>query len=116
MERVRKWGPRFTWPAVIVTPFLPIPNTIVYAVAGWAGMSLATFIVLDLIGTALWTGLLVGLGWELGHHAVVVAETISRYSLWIALGIVVLVVAGQFRGGRRKPTGFHPQALGARYE
>ena len=102
MARVRKSGPRFTWPAVIVSPFLPIPNTIVYAVAGWAGMRLVTFIVLDFIGTALWTGLLIGLGWELGHHAVVVAEAISKYSLWISLGIVVIVVAGQFRPSRHK--------------
>jgi membrane protein DedA with SNARE-associated domain len=102
MARVHKWGPRFTWPAVIVTPFLPIPNTIVYAVAGWAGMRLVTFIVLDFIGTALWTGLLIGLGWGLGHHAVVVAQAISRYSLWVSLGIVVIVVVGQFRPARRK--------------
>lgn len=101
MERVHRWGRRFTWPAVVVSPFLPIPNTIVYAVAGWAGMSLVAFIVLDLIGTALWVGLLIGLGWELGHHAVVVAQTISKYSLWISLGIVVIVLVGQFRGARR---------------
>jgi membrane protein DedA with SNARE-associated domain len=111
MARVHKWGPRFTWPAVIVSPFLPIPNTIVYAVAGWAGMRLATFIVLDFIGTALWVGLLVGLGWALGHHAVVVAEAISKYGLWISIGIVVIVVVGQFRGTRRKglvPPGTRP--------
>jgi membrane protein DedA with SNARE-associated domain len=102
MARVRKWGRRFTWPAVVVSPFLPIPNTIVYAVAGWAGMRLVTFIVLDFIGTALWVGLLISLGWELGHHAVVVAQTISKYSLWISVGIVVIVLAGQFWGGRRK--------------
>jgi membrane protein DedA with SNARE-associated domain len=111
MARVHKWGPRFTWPAVIVTPFLPIPNTIVYAVAGWAGMRLVTFIALDFIGTALWTGLLVGLGWELGHHAVVVAQAISKYSLWVSVGIVVIVVVGQFRGSRRKeltPPGTRP--------
>jgi membrane-associated protein len=102
MQRVRKWGPRFTWPAVVVSEFLPIPNTIVYAIAGWAGMRLIVFIVLDFIGTALWVGLLIGLGWALGQHAVDVAETISRYSLWISIGIVVLVVVGQFRGSRRK--------------
>ncbi|HEY6792405.1 MAG TPA: VTT domain-containing protein, partial [Trebonia sp.] len=102
MARVHKWGRRFTWPAVVVSPFLPIPNTIVFAVVGWAGMGLVTFIVLDFIGTALWTGLLIGLGWELGHHAVVVAQAISKYSLWVAIGIVVIVVAGQFWPTRRK--------------
>ncbi len=75
-------------------------------------MSLVTFIVLDFIGTALWVGLLISLGWELGHHAVVVAQAISRYSLWISVGIVVIVLVGQFRGARRRkellPPGTQP--------
>jgi membrane protein DedA with SNARE-associated domain len=29
--------------------------------AGWAGVRLMTFLVLDLIGTMLWTGMLIGL-------------------------------------------------------
>jgi membrane-associated protein len=105
MQRVHKWGPRFTWPAVIVSDFLPIPTSIIYAVAGWAGMSLLVFIALDFIASGLWIGLLVGLGWALGHHAVVVAQAISKYSLWISLGIVVIVVAGQFGGARRRSRG-----------
>lgn len=102
LARVQRWGWRFSWPAVIVSPFLPIPNTIIYVIVGVAGMRLGTFIVLDIIGTALWVGLLVGLGYELGQRAVTVAQTISHYSLWVSLGIVVLVVAGQFRASRRK--------------
>ena len=102
MRRVHKWGPRFTWPAVIVSDFLPIPTSIIYAVAGWAGMGFVTFIALDFIASGLWIGLLVGLGWALGHHAVVVAQAVSKYSLWISLGIVVIVVAGQFRTARRR--------------
>jgi membrane-associated protein len=101
MARVQRWGRRFTWPAVIVSPFLPIPNAIVYVVAGWAGMRLVTFIILDAISTLLWAGMLAGLGYSLGHHAVVVAQAISRYGLWISIGIVLLVVAGQVRTARR---------------
>jgi membrane-associated protein len=101
MVRVRRWGRWFTWPAVILSPFLPVPNAIVYVVAGWAGMRLVTFIVLDVISTLLWAGMLAGLGYALGHHAVVVAQSISRYGLWISIVIVVLVVAGQVRAARR---------------
>jgi membrane protein DedA with SNARE-associated domain len=100
MARVHRWGRKFTWPLVVVAPFLPLPNPIAYAVAGWAGMSLVTFLILDLIGTMMWAGMLVGLGYSLGHHAVVVAQTISRYGLWISIGIVVLVVLAQIRGAR----------------
>ena len=93
----------------MIAPFLPIPNAIIYAVAGWAGMSLMTFLILDMIGTLAWAGVLAGLGYELGHHAVVVAQTISRYGLWISIAIVVLVVVGQIRNARSA-------ALAARYE
>jgi membrane-associated protein len=100
MARVQRWGWKFTWPAVVLTPFLPVPNAIVYAVAGWAGMSLVTFLILDVISTLLWAGLLAGLGYTLGQHAVTVAQTISRYGLWISIGIVVLVVMAQVRNAQ----------------
>jgi len=98
--RVHRWGRWFTWPAVILSPFLPIPNALVYAVAGWTGMSWVTFLVLDAIGSLAWAGMLAGLGYALGQHAVSVAQAISRYGLWAAIAIVVLVVAAQLRNGR----------------
>ena len=100
IARVGRWGRWFTWPIVVVAPFLPLPTPLVYAVAGWAGMSLVTFLILDLIGTMMWAGMLAGLGYSLGHHAVVVAQTISKYGLWISIGLVVLVVAAQLRSAR----------------
>jgi membrane protein DedA with SNARE-associated domain len=98
--RVSRWGWRFTWPAVVLAPFLPIPSAIFYVAAGWAGMSIVTFLVLDLIATLLWTGMLAGLGYALGQHAVNVAQTISHYGLWVSIGIVVLVVVSQQRSVR----------------
>ena len=102
MARVQRWGRKFTWPAVMVAPFLPVPNAIVYAMAGWAGMSWVTFLILDAIGSLLWAGMLAGLGYALGQHAVTVAQTVSRYGLWISIGIVVLMVIGQVRDSRRQ--------------
>jgi membrane protein DedA with SNARE-associated domain len=100
MGRVQRWGRKFTWPAMIVAPFLPIPTAIIYVVAGWAGMRLVTFIILDAIGTLLWAGTLAGLGYALGHHAVVVAQTISHYGLWISIGLIVVIVFFQVRSQR----------------
>ena len=100
IARVRRSGRRFTWPAVILAPFLPVPTALIYAVAGWTGMRAVTFLILDLIGSLLWTGLLVGLGYALGQHAVTVAQAISRYGLWASIGIVILVVLAQMRGSR----------------
>jgi membrane protein DedA with SNARE-associated domain len=101
MGRVDRWGRKFTWPAVIIAPFLPIPNAIIFVIAGWAGMRLLTFVILDVIGTLLWAGLLVGLGYALGHHAVVVAQGISHYGLWVSIGLVVLVMFFQVRSQRQ---------------
>jgi len=100
MDRVHRWGRKFTWPAVIVSPFLPIPSAIIFVIAGWAGMRLLTFIILDIIGTLLWVGTLAGLGYALGHHAVVVAQTVSHYGLWISIGLIVVVVFFQVRAQR----------------
>jgi membrane protein DedA with SNARE-associated domain len=82
MARVQRAGRKFTWPAVVASSFFPIPRAIIYVIAGWAGMRLITFLILDLIGVLLWAGLLAGLGYALGHNAVVAAKTISHYSWW----------------------------------
>jgi membrane-associated protein len=100
VARVNRSGRWLTWPAVVLSPFLPIPNALVYAAAGWTGMSWLTFLILDAIGSLLWAGLLAGLGWALGQSAVNVAQEISKYGLWVSIAIVVLVVASQMRGAR----------------
>ncbi len=100
MARVERWGRKFTWPAVVIANFLPIPSAIIYVIAGWAGMRLLTFVILDIISTLLWAGLLAGLGYALGHHAVVVAQAISHYGLWVSIGLVVVIVFFQVRSQR----------------
>ena len=100
MARVHRWGRKFTWPAMVIVPFTPVPNVIVYAAAGWAGMSWVTFLILDAVGSLLWAGMLAGLGYTLGQHAVTVAQTISRYGLWVSIGIVVLIVIAQIRNAQ----------------
>jgi membrane protein DedA with SNARE-associated domain len=102
VARVQRSGRWLTWPAVVLSPFLPIPNALVYAVAGWTGMNWLTFLVLDAIGSLMWAGLLAGLGYALGQHAVDVAQEISKYGLWVSIAIVVLVVASQMRGARAR--------------
>jgi membrane protein DedA with SNARE-associated domain len=99
--RIQQAGRKFTWPAVVVSYFLPIPRAIIYVIAGWSRMRLVTFIILDLIGALLWAGLLAGLGYALGHHAVVAAKTISHYSWWFTIGIVALAVIFSVRSHRR---------------
>jgi membrane protein DedA with SNARE-associated domain len=110
LPRVQQAGRKVTWPAVVASSFLPIPRALVFVVAGWAGMRLVTFLILDLIGSLLWSGLLSGLGYALGHRAVVAAAAISRYSWWVTIGIVVLTVIFTVRSQRRMRTAAASQA------
>lgn len=85
--------------AVILARLLPIPSPLIFAAAGWNGMSLRRFMVLDLAGTSLWVGLVVGLGYAIGHPAVHIAHQITRYGLLLALAFVlVALVVGGLRG------------------
>jgi membrane-associated protein len=104
MARVERWGRKFTWPAMIVWPFVPLP-VVIYLIAGWAGMWWTTFLILDLIGTLLWVGMLTGLGYAIGQPAVHVAQTISHYSLYISIGLVVVIVVLSVRSQRRMLAG-----------
>ncbi|MBO0814934.1 MAG: VTT domain-containing protein [Actinobacteria bacterium] len=101
LGRVQQAGRRFTWPAVVLSSFIPIPRAIIFVIVGWAGMRLVTFLILDVISVLLWAGLLAGLGYTLGHHAVVAAKTVSHYSLWFTIGLVALSVLLVLRSQRR---------------
>ena len=82
--------------------FQPIPNVLIYAAAGWTRMRLVTFLVLDLIGSLLWIGFCVGLGYAIGQRAVKIAEGIGKYALYITIALIVVVFARQYWAASRK--------------
>ncbi len=84
---------RFGGLAVALAPFLPIPSSFVYAAAGWTGMSFRRFMVFDVLGMLAWIGLIVGLGYAVGHPAVQVAKAISHYALLVTIGVVAIGLA-----------------------
>jgi membrane protein DedA with SNARE-associated domain len=96
-EVFQRWGP---W-AVVVAYYLPIPNAIIYAAAGESGLSLPTFIVLDLIGSALGLVPIILLGFAIGQSAVDVAQLITRYAGIFTVVLVVLLVARGIWQARR---------------
>ena len=87
---------------VVLAYYLPVPNNLLYALAGWKpGFGLLRFIVLDLIGTMLYTTLGVGLGYLLGSRAAHVAGLISRYSIAATVALVVgLILVAWWRNRR----------------
>jgi membrane-associated protein len=84
---------RFGGLAVALAPFLPVPSSFIYAAAGWTGMSLRRFLVFDLIGMLVWIGVIVGLGYAIGHPAVQVAKAISHYALLTTIALIAITIA-----------------------
>jgi membrane protein DedA with SNARE-associated domain len=95
---------RFGGLAVALAPYIPVPSAFIYAAAGWTGMSLRRFMVFDVLGMLSWIGLIVGLGYAIGHPAVRVAKTISHYGLLATIALVAIAVAiAAFRARRTAP-------------
>jgi membrane-associated protein len=99
--RLQRTTERFGGAAVVLAPFLPVPTVLIYAAAGLGGMRLRVFLMLDLLGSLVWAATLVGLGYALGQRAVDVAHAITRYSLWLTLALIAVIVARQIRQARR---------------
>jgi membrane protein DedA with SNARE-associated domain len=95
-HQLEKLTKRFGWVAIIIAYFQPVPNVLIYAAAGWTRMRLWKFLVLDLIGSGLWIALCIGLGYAIGQDAVDIAKQISRYGLYLGLGLIVVVFARQY--------------------
>jgi len=80
--------------AAVVLAVLPgIPTAVVYAMAGWAGMRLTTFLLLDLLGTLTMTALVTGLGYSLGQQAVDLVLLVDRYASVVSLTMIAAAAA-----------------------
>ncbi|HLY64068.1 MAG TPA: DedA family protein [Chloroflexota bacterium] len=86
---LRRWG---RW-ALVLAYYQPLPNAVIYMAAGETGMSLPLFVLLDLIGTALFIVPVVLLGYALGQSAVNLAQLITRYA-GISTAVLVVLVVG----------------------
>jgi membrane-associated protein len=89
LARLHRLESRFGPFAVVLAYVLPIPSALVYAAVGDGGMRLWIFLILDFLGTLLWTTLLAGAGWLAGRAAVDIADAVGHYSLWVTIALVV---------------------------
>jgi membrane-associated protein len=103
LARLHRLEARFGPAAVVLAYFQPLPTGVVYAAVGDGGMRLWVFLLLDALGTMLWTGVLAFLGWQLGHAAIDVADAVARYGLWATIGLVVAIIVWRSFRIRRSP-------------
>ncbi|MGY2873308.1 membrane-associated protein [Marmoricola sp. URHA0025 HA25] len=98
--RLERMAERYGPAGVVLAYYLPLPTVLIYAAAGLSGMRLRTFLALDLLGTLLWVGPAVGLGYAIGKPAVDVVHKIDHYSTLLTIAVVVVVIAAQARRRR----------------
>ena len=93
MARSERWFQRWGAWSIAFGYYIPfVPATLFYLAAGESRMRIRTFVVADLAGTLTWIGIHVGAGYAAGKRATDIAQTISRYGLWVAVGLIVAVV------------------------
>jgi membrane protein DedA with SNARE-associated domain len=103
IARAERRGTRFARPAVLLSALLPVTGAPVYAAAGWVGLPLVTFVILDAIGCAAWAAVLATCGYLLGARGVAVAGLVARYALAsIAVLVVVAVAPHLWQAWRRR--------------
>ena len=84
---------RFGSLAMIACWFVPfLPSAIVYAFVGDVGMRLRKFLLLDFIAAVLYRGLWMYLGFLIGQPAKDFVDLLAKYSFYLSIVALVLVV------------------------
>ena len=88
--RATELDPKILRAAVVLAVLPGVPTAVVYAMAGWARMRLATFLLLDLAGALLMTALVAGVGYGLGQHAVDLVLLVDRFASVVSLTLIAV--------------------------
>lgn len=88
LTRAEGWFDRYGTIAVFTGRLAPIVRSLVSIPAGYSRMPIGQFLLLTGIGSALWNGILISLGWALGESW----QSIERYVDWLQY-LVIAVVA-----------------------
>ena len=93
-----RWAEKWSLPAVFVAWFLPgVPTQVIIVVAGAARERWRWFLLADLLGALANRALFMYAGYRVGEPAKEFIDVIQRWSLWISIALLVLVVVVQFR-------------------
>lgn len=105
-ERVaEKLGPIGFFIAYIPMP-LPLMQ-VVFVLSGAGGMSIKRFLVYDYIASTMWLVFYFWLGWSVGEPAVALLDWYARIAGYVAIGLIVLIIAGSVISARKKAVEEH---------
>ena len=94
-ERLDKAGAFFErhgGKVVVVARFIEGLRQVNGIVAGTSAMTWRRFLVFNALGAALWVGTWSAVGYLAGDHITTIYEQVTRYSLYVAIGIAVVLV------------------------
>jgi membrane protein DedA with SNARE-associated domain/rhodanese-related sulfurtransferase len=83
-----RWGLR----SLIVAKFIPGLDGVTPPLAGTEGSTRGAFLVYDSVGSFLWTGLYVGLGYLFAERLTIIAASMARFGSLIAAGIGIPIM------------------------
>ncbi|PDP85741.1 DedA family protein [Glycomyces fuscus] len=90
-DRAQDMNPWIMRTALVLSYVPGVPTVFVLVIAGWTGMRLVPFLLLDALGALLLTATVASVGYAAGQAGVDVVLLVDRYALWFTLGIVVLM-------------------------
>ena len=106
LERLEAWMDRWGAATVLVARAVPLARSAVSLPAGLARFRFLSFVVLTTIGSAVWNGVLIGLGWALDDAWQNVEERMSGLNvavLAVAVVAAALALVVARRRSRRRP-------------
>ena len=77
---------------ILIGRFIPVVRHIISVPAGIARMPLRTFFLQTFLGSTIWGGFLILLGYYLGENWQVVAAQIKRFDLVIGISVVLAIL------------------------
>ena len=107
IEKTEAWFSKHGRATVFIARFVPVVRHIISLPAGIARMRLVPFFVQTFLGSTLWGGFLILLGYYMGEHWDTVANKLKRFDLVIggAIVVAVLVFAVRFFLKRKRERG-----------
>ena len=88
IESAMEWFRGYGAGIVLVGRIIPGLRSVVSIPAGICGMTLSRFFLYSAAGTAVWSGLLVYLGWLLGKNY----ETVAQYVAYMSYGVAAVII------------------------
>ncbi|HEX6984559.1 MAG TPA: DedA family protein, partial [Planctomycetaceae bacterium] len=91
VDRADAWFDRWGGAAVFVGRMVPGVRTLISVPAGLSGMPFGRFLAYSAAGTALWSTLLVFVGWWLGRSAKTVEQAIGWAGIAVIAGLALWI-------------------------